>query len=244
MSKHSNLQLVNEYQKLSGEFKKRIMKKTFTRDDMLYILARRKSIKYKKNMRIIVYNRMERDAYEYILTNSMGRGMRDDFTPDLTPPQMLKLGVFEGKYCNDCILEYPKEWFINKSNTLIKALSPERPDIDVNYFKIKSRLALSEWVQRQWIPCTMTRIGRAICKRSGVNPNDIHDYDNRGWFQWYCRYYMGRRLLIIDDIQIQRWKNFKRHYYQLVKHCAKGDMSCRRRQRQALLQWGYDTISK
>mgnify|MGYP000235620313 CR=1 FL=1 len=64
--------------------------------------------------------------------------------------------------------------------------------------------------------------------------------DPMGWFQWYCRFTNGRRIPKMDVIQIKRWKNFRRHVLAIEKNCEKGDLGCRRRQRQAILQWAYD----
>ena len=125
---------------------------------------------------------------------------------------MLYYGVFEGHYLNDCQNEFPKDWFGNAR------LSYDKPDISQNYFQIKSRMSLTEWQNRGWI----------------IGP------DPRGWFQWYCRYYMGRRLPQIDKIQIQRWRCFRRHLIQAQKNCKPFDLKCRPRQRQALLQWAYN----
>lgn len=69
----------------------------------------------------------------------------------------------------------------------------------------------------------------------------IHRDDQRGWFQRYCRYYLGRRMPEEDARQIKRWKAMKRHVSQVRKHCETGNSSCRSRQRQALLHWGYDS---
>jgi len=161
--------------------------------------------------------------YTYQLSKNYG-DMSDypQFKPHFSPNEMLQCGVFEGKYLNDCISEFPKEWYI----TAIKdgKLSPEKADPNTNCFGIKSRMSLGEWKQRGWIPQT---------------PNDP---DDRGWFQWYCRFYIGRRIQGLDEIQIKRWKSFARHFGQVKKNCSEGDLTCRRKQRQALLQWGYNAF--
>jgi len=160
---------------------------------------------------MIVSDKMQQ-GYEYVLSAPAGEAFAPDFMPELTPKEMLELGVFEGHYLNDCRAEFPADWFENAK------LSPEAPDVMKNYFQIKSRMSLSEWRKRGWI----------------LAP------DPRGWFQWYCRYYMGRRIPEIDAVQIRRWKAFKRHKAQVEQNCLPADLSCRRRQRQALLQWAYD----
>ena len=160
---------------------------------------------------MIVYDKMQQ-CYEYHYTAPMGRNFDPLFRPQLSPKEILHLGVFEGHYMTDCQSEFPRDWFQNAR------LSPDRPDILQNYFHVKSRMNLSEWRNRGWI------IGS----------------DPRGWFQWYCRYYMGRRLPDIDVIQIKRWRSFRRHLGQIEKNCSPFDFSCRPRQRQALLQWAYN----
>ena len=112
----------------------------------------------------------------------------------------------------DCQNEFPARWFA-KAN-----LPPGGPDISLNQFKVKSRQPLSVWREKGWI----------------ILP------DVRGWFQWYCRYYLGRRLPEVDALQIKRWRAFRRHLVQVQKHCPPGHSECRPRQRQALLQWAYN----
>ncbi len=134
------------------------------------------------------------------------------FKPQLTPKQMLKLGVFGGSYFNKKqIREFPKSWFKN-------AKISKNFDVDLNRFKIKSGLSRKHWVEKGW----------------------IYKEDPLGWFQWYCRFYNGRRIKNIDEIQIKRWKNFRRHVLAIKKNCEEGDISCRRKQRQAILQWAYN----
>jgi hypothetical protein len=159
---------------------------------------------------VVVSDRMQ-TGYSYVVAAPAGRDFALNFNPHFTPQEMLELGVFEGKYCNDCRAELPKGWFA-------RARLADRPDPGVNCFGVKSRQPLSVWRQNGWI----------------IDP------DPRGWFQWYCRYFLGRRLPDIDLIQIRRWRNFARHAAQVRKHCMPGDVTCRPRQRQALLQWAYD----
>ncbi len=157
-----------------------------------------------------VNDRMQ-TGYRYWLVAPVGNGFADGFQPFHSPKQMLEMGVFEGKYCNDCVAEFPADWFLN-------ARIADTPDPALNYFGLKSRQPLSVWRKKGW----------------------IYGPDPRGWFQWYCRYYLGRRLPDIDDIQIRRWRGFARHAGQIRANCDPGDIFCRRRQRQALLQWAYD----
>lgn len=159
---------------------------------------------------MIVVNDKMQQGYTYALSAGEGKDFHPDFKPELTPREMLMLGVFEGHYLNDCQGEFPLDWFINAK------LSP-KPDVAFNCFGIKSRQPLSVWREKGWI----------------IGP------DPRGWFQWYCRYYLGRRIPEIDLIQIKRWRLFRRHKAQVEKNCLALDFGCRRKQRQALLQWAY-----
>ena len=133
------------------------------------------------------------------------------FKPQLTPKKMLEFGVFGGSYFGLKIKEYPESWFKN-------AKISKNFNVDLNRFKVKSGLSKKEWMEKGW----------------------IFKEDPLGWFQWYCRYSMGRRIAYIDRIQIKRWKNFKRHVIAIKKNCESADINCRRRQRQAILQWAYN----
>ena len=144
----------------------------------------------------------------------MRKNFREDFRPDLTPAQMLRLGIFGGAYFSDKPKEFPKAWFQK-----VKFSPDGEHHPELNLFKINASQPWSVWKKKGW----------------------ISKYDPRGWFQWYCRYYMGRRIEAEDDRQIKRWKMMKRHIGQVVKNCRKGDVFCRPRQRQALLHWGYDS---
>lgn len=161
---------------------------------------------------VVVNDRMQKN-YRYTLTAAAGRDFDPEFKPELTPAQMLKLGIFAGKYMTDCGREYPRSWFARAK------LAKGKRDPDLNYFGVDASQPLSEWRRKGWI---------------------FRD-DPRGWFQWYCRYYMGRRLEGEDARQIKRWKAIRRHIRQIERNCEPGDISCRRRQRQAVLHWAYDS---
>lgn len=160
---------------------------------------------------VLVNDRMQRN-YRYVLSEPMGRNFHPGFRPQLTPAQMLALGVFGGKYMTDCRNEFPASWFRRAK------LSPRRRDPSLNYFRVDASKPLSYWRRKGW----------------------IYHEDPRGWFQWYCRYYMGRRCPD-DERQIKRWRAIRRHVAQVRRHCRPGDLTCRPRQRQALLHWAYDS---
>jgi hypothetical protein len=202
-----------------------------TVDDMFAILKDkgRPLSSFKKGDTIKVWNKMEEGSY--VLTESPGQGFAEGFKPYLTPGEILSLGAFGGRYLNDCLLEFPAEWFWNAG--LLGKLCPGGQDISVNYFKIDSRLPLPEWKKAGWVPGGKKLTGKRAILSSKENK------DIRGWFQWYCRYWMGRRIPELDEVQIQRWKNFVRHYGAVQKACVKGDLECRPRQRQALLHWAW-----
>ena len=164
-------------------------------------------------MRNIVVNDDVQDGYEYSCTEPVGKNFHPEFKPQLTTQEMLELGVFGGLYLNDCVSEFPKTWFKKAQLS-----TSGKKEASLNYFQINASQPLSVWQDKGW----------------------IHKDDPRGWFQWYARYYMGRRHED-DTRQIKRWKAIARHVAQVTYNCMKGDIHCRRRQRQALLHWAYDS---
>ncbi|HXF55192.1 MAG TPA: hypothetical protein VNK52_13820 [Hyphomicrobiaceae bacterium] len=163
--------------------------------------------------KIVIVNDRMQSGYRYVLTEPIGRNFDPAFRPELTPKEMLRLGVFCGKYMTDCREEFPASWFARAK------LATGGRDCSLNYFGVDASEPLSEWRRKGW----------------------IHPDDPRGWFQWYCRYTMGRRMPEEDARQIRRWKAMRRHVRQIERACAPGDLACRRRQRQALLHWAYDS---
>jgi hypothetical protein len=167
------------------------------------------------NRGIVLVNDKMQQGYKYELTEEMGKNFDPSFKPELSPKEMLGLGIFGGVYLRDCKGEFPSDWFERAK------LAAKGRDKNLNYFKVDASMPLSEWQRRGW----------------------IHPDDPRGWFQWYCRYYMGRRHED-DKRQIGRWRKIARHVSQIRHNCAPGDVSCRPRQRQAVLHWAYDGRKK
>jgi hypothetical protein len=154
--------------------------------------------------RVVVKDRMQR-WYTYHRSEPVGRNFAPQFCPQLTPKQMLELGVFGGKYMTDCRREFPASWFVRAK------LCGEHRDARLNYFGVNASLSLATWRRKGW----------------------IRPQDPRGWFQWYCRYYIGRRIPEEDARQIKRWKAMRRHVAQIKQHCEPGDQMCQPRQRQS-----------
>ncbi len=167
----------------------------------------------KVRRKVVVVNDQMQRGYRYVLTEPAGRNFAPDFKPELTPKQMLDLGVFGGRYMTDCRGEFPASWFKRAK------FCPDRHDPELNCFGVNASQPLAVWRRKGW----------------------IYKDDPRGWFQWYCRYYMGRRIPEEDRRQIGRWKAIRCHAAQIWRNCRRGDTVCRPKQRQALLHWAYDS---
>lgn len=163
--------------------------------------------------KLIEVNDLMQRGYTYELVALAGADFDEGFEPELTPAEMLHLGVFGGRYMTDCTDEFPVSWF-DGAKLCSWAHLPE-----LNYYGVNASLPLAEWQRRGW----------------------LHPADPRGWFQWYCRYWMGRRMGEEDARQIARWRAFRRHAAQVRKACPPGVEDCRPKQRQALMNWAYDS---
>tara|TARA_B100001142_G_scaffold324144_1_gene375378 strand:+ start:1894 stop:2397 length:504 start_codon:yes stop_codon:yes gene_type:complete len=161
---------------------------------------------------VIVNDLMQTD-YRYFLKEPVGKNFHLQFQPQLSPSEMLSLGVFGGKYMTDCVSEFPESWF------KYAKFSVGSKNSDLNFFKVDASLPLKKWAEKGW----------------------LYQDDPRGWFQWYCRYYMGRRIETEDLRQIKRWIAIRRHVGAVKKNCRRNDLECRKKQRQALLHWAYDS---
>ncbi len=166
------------------------------------------------SIKVFVNDKMQ-NKYSYLLTEHVGKNFDPRFKPELSPKQMLSLGVFGGVYMRDCVKEFPKDWFIKAK---FQNKDSYKHDPKINFFKVNASQPLSVWRKKGW----------------------IYSHDPRGWFQWYCRYYLGRRT-DDDERQIKRWLAMRRHIMQIKNNCRTGDIFCRPRQRQALLHWAYDS---
>lgn len=164
-------------------------------------------------MKKVIVDETYQTGYTYTPTEPVGSNFRKDFTPDLSPHEMLRLGIFGGDYFNETPNEFPAAWFKGVE------LSSGGARAELNYFRINASQPLLIWKQKGW----------------------INEEDPKGWFLWYCRYYQGRRIEDEDNRQIKRWRAMRRHISQIQNNCAPGDSTCRPRQRQALLHWAYDT---
>lgn len=166
--------------------------------------------------KLVQVNDKMQQGYVYHLSEPAGKNFDPEFKPHLTPKEMLELGVFGGVYMRDCRDEFPASWF---RHAKLSPLPTNEHLRELNYFGENASQPLSVWQKKGW----------------------IYKDDPRGWFQWYCRYYMGRRLPEEDRRQIKRWQAIARHIAQVKHNCRVGDESCRPRQRQAILHWAYDS---
>ena len=160
-----------------------------------------------------------------------------DFLPALTPAECIAKGIFGGCYFHPrggkpgvfgrevavTASEFPSDWFANVPDAMY---SSRKYHVPTNCYGVKSGFGQKEWESKGW----------------------IHAQDPRGWFQWYCRFFCGRRSH--DDArQIQRWAacagSSGRWRNQLCGAVAKASSRFDDRKvspviRQTLLHWAYE----
>jgi len=164
------------------------------------------------------------------------------FAPNLTPKQVFKAGAFGGTYfrpihssvtgkkytANQVTKEYPKSWFKNLDKE--KMITSGVYDKKINKYGVKCGSSLEAWEKSDWIV----------------------KQDPYGWFQWYCRYYIGRRGAD-DERQIKRWLSItgpngrfrRRLMNEIIKKKTRyNDYSVSPVIRQVLLHWGYELTQK
>ena len=164
-----------------------------------------------------------------------------EFKPNLTPKQVLRMGSFGGTYFRDIhssitgknykgktvIKNLPDDWF--KGMDIDKKITSSKYDKNVNKYKVKCGSKLEAWEKSGWIV----------------------EQDPYGWFQWYCRFYMGRRT-DDDERQVKRWLafagpkgRFKKNLINKIKdnNADIDDYTISPVIRQSLQHWGYKITS-
>ena len=113
-----------------------------------------------------------------------------DFNPNKTPIEIIKEGAFGGTYFRDIYSGINEKWyknswkeFVQLKNIDAKFYASDYYDINVNKYGVKCRTSLRFWENKGW----------------------IKKIDPYGWFQWYFRYWLGRRSKD-HKRQINRWK--------------------------------------
>lgn len=159
-----------------------------------------------------------------------------EFHPNMTPKEVLQAGSFGGtyfrpiyssvtgkQYKDEAFLELPKDW--TEGLNIKKKVTSSKYDEAVNTYKVKCGGSLEMWEESGW----------------------IHKQDPYGWFQWYCRFYQGRRSAD-DERQVGRWLRCAgptgRWKNNLIMKCYRGgaqynDPNISPVVRQTLQHWGY-----
>ena len=158
-----------------------------------------------------------------------------NFNPNKSPIEVIKEGAFGGIYFRDIYSNVNKKWYKNSWKEFFKSLNLENIDpryyssnfydVKINKYRVKFSTSLRFWENKGWI-------------------NPIAPY---GWFQWYCRYYLGRRSSD-DKRQIKRWKNIVTRFKGILVKITKNkgakfnDYSISPKIRQIFLHWGYELV--
>ena len=155
-----------------------------------------------------------------------------NFAPNKTPIKIIKEGAFGGTYFRDIYSNVNSNWYHNswKEFNFLRDIDPKLYsknfyDVNVNKYKVKCGSSLRFWENTGW----------------------IREQDPYGWFQWYCRYYLGRHSKD-DERQIKRCNSIVNRFKSILvkmiknKNAKYNDYSVSPKIRQILLHWGYELV--
>ena len=156
------------------------------------------------------------------------------FSPNKTPIEVIREVAFGGTYFKDIYSDINGKWyknswkeFVQLKNIAAKFYASDCYDVNVNKYGVKCGTSLRFWENKDWI-------------------NKIDPY---GWFQWYFRYWLGRRSKD-DKRQINRWKKivsrFRGKLVKMIRNAGSkfDDYSISPKIRQILLHWAYELTEK
>ena len=153
-----------------------------------------------------------------------------DFGTNLTPIEVIKKGSFGGTFFRDIYSGVSHKFYRNSWKEF-----KELKNIDCNYYSSDYHDAS---LDKYGVKCgTSLR----FCENKGW----INKIDPYEWFQWYFRYYLGRRSED-DKRQIKRWKEIVNRLKGILVKMIKDadskfdDYSISPKIRQILLHWGYE----
>ena len=155
-----------------------------------------------------------------------------NFSPNKTPIEAINEDAFGGTYFRDIYSGVNGKWYRDSwkefnflKNINAKYYSSNYYDAEVNKYGVKCGTSLRFWENKGW----------------------INGQDPYGWFQWYCRYYLGRRSSD-DERQIKRWVDIRSRFKGILIKMIKNkgvkfdDYSVSPKIRQILLHWGYELV--
>ena len=143
-----------------------------------------------------------------------GSSERVDFAPDYTPQEMIRAGVFGDAYFGDELGQarlklLPSDWTFTKSGRFYTNIRGSQCRL-INQYGRPASEPREFWLEKRLIA----------------------HFDPLGWFEWYCHYWLGRRVDLYDDWQIGRWRRFKERHLALFYQTGYPGSA------QALLHWG------
>ena len=145
------------------------------------------------------------------------------FRPNISPLDVIKKGAFGGTYFRDIFSGVNNKWYQNSWKEFRelegigkKYYCSDFYDVSLNCYGVEIGTSLRFWERKGWI-------------------NELDPY---GWFQWYFRYWKGRRSED-DQRQIGRWKRIASRFVDILNEMvSEGRVSLKIRQ--ILLHWCYE----